>query len=181
MTARIEVAAHERGVLRVFSVDLPQDEAAGFLRSFDERGPEVLAEQLGVPALNPDYVEMFAAEDIADIGLPAYLVDGYGVSDAALAADADRLDALEGCVAVIVSSAFDGMAYDLTVRDPLQLVGTYREPPTVPPMDALSSESAEGVLETGVEDAPVQRGLPGWMIGVVGALVAALIVYMVAG
>ncbi|MEO1789461.1 MAG: hypothetical protein AAFR34_07125, partial [Pseudomonadota bacterium] len=71
MTARVEVAAHERGVLRVFAVDLPPKEARGFLRAFDEGGPEILAEALGVPGLNPDYVELFASEDIADLGLPA--------------------------------------------------------------------------------------------------------------
>ncbi|MEL6799417.1 MAG: hypothetical protein AAFO80_06025 [Pseudomonadota bacterium] len=181
MTARVEVAAHERGVLRVFAVDLSPKEARGFLRAFDEGGPEILAEALGVPGLNPDYVELFASEDIADLGLPAYLVDGYGVSDPALSSDADRLDALDGCIAVIVSAAFGGAAYDLTVREPLRLVATYREPPAVPAMDTLSAESAEGVVAGAAAEPPLKRGLSGWAVALICVVIAGVLVFLVGG
>ncbi|MEO0654936.1 MAG: hypothetical protein AAFY77_08710 [Pseudomonadota bacterium] len=181
MSQEIEIAAHEQGVLRLFAIDLPPQEAQGFLRAFDETGTGVLAEGLGLPTLNPDYVEVFAGADIDDIGLSAYLVEGYSITDSALADDAARLDNMEGCFAVILSSAFDAHAQTLSVRPPLRLIATYRDAPAVPEMGALPSDSAEGVLPRGSATPSARRGLSGWVIAGAIALIAGVLVFAVAG
>ncbi|MEL6644507.1 MAG: hypothetical protein AAFQ79_11265 [Pseudomonadota bacterium] len=183
MSAHIAIEPFERGVLRLFAIDLPTAEARAFLRRFDETGPGALAEALGIVALNPDYVEVFAAEDIEELGLSGYLLEGYGVTDPDLTEQAAGLDRLEGCFAIIVSAAFDGHPYDLSVGAPLRLVATFREPPPVPAMETISAESAEGALGDGQEEARAPLKLPSWMIVAVGAgvLIVGLFVLFTGG
>ena len=171
MTDRIAIAPHEKGVLRLFAIDLPPGEARAYLRDFDEAGPDALATALGVPALNPDYVEVFAADDIAELGLSSYLVEGYGISDPDLTEQAAALDMMEGYFAVIVSAAFQGEAHDLAVGAPLRLVATYREPLGVPAMAPISSASATGTLAGGPATATARRKIPTLAILVAVALV----------
>ena len=124
MTDALQVAEGERGVVRVFSLTIE----AGTIQAL--RAPGALASALGVPDIDANAVELFPIEDLAGVGLSSYLEDGCGVPGAVIAADRDRLDAVEGVVLVVLSAAFQGRAARLDPAAQLQLLGVYSETPT---------------------------------------------------
>ena len=69
MSDRIEVPAHETGVVRMFAVDLPPEEIEDFADPDREGWPLIAA--LGLYDLNPAYVEIFPVNQLEDMGLTA--------------------------------------------------------------------------------------------------------------
>ena len=122
----LTVQAEERGAVRVFAIDL--DRAAA--RDWMAPGPEgrwPLAGALGVERLDPADVQVFAARDVAEIGLATYLATGFDIPEDALAPDRGRLDAETGLIAVIRSPAF-AAPVTLDPRPPLRFLGRWQEP-----------------------------------------------------
>jgi hypothetical protein len=141
MTETLTILPGERGTVRVFAVDLPPEEARAFAAD-----PTAVPRALGAPDVDPGHVDVFPVSRVAALGLPTFLAEGHGIPPEALAADAAKLDALDGHVAVVAAGAFGPAARTLTVAPPLRLVGTYRE--SIPPVSfsPLPAESATGVL-----------------------------------
>ncbi|PCJ06882.1 MAG: hypothetical protein COB16_12485 [Rhodobacteraceae bacterium] len=121
MDSVIHIPAGERGIIRVFDLDM-RPEQSRFLRE-----PGALAQVLGVDEINLDHVEIFPLSDLEDLGLVGYLNEGCGVPADQLAPDREGLMALSGHVLLIRSRAFDGEEVRLTPATPLTLIGTYRE------------------------------------------------------
>lgn len=121
MDTVIHIPAGERGIIRVFDLDMPPEQAR-FLRE-----PGALAQVLGVDEINLDHVEIFPLRDLEDLGLVGYLNEGCGVAADQLAPDRERLMSLSGHVLLIRSRAFDGVEVRLTPATPLTLIGTYSE------------------------------------------------------
>ena len=69
----IHIPAGERGLIRVFDLDM-RPEQIKFLRE-----PGALAQVLGIEDLNLDQVEIFPITDLEDLGLVGYLTEGSGV------------------------------------------------------------------------------------------------------
>lgn len=157
MTGTLAIPAGERGIVRLFAVDLPPEEARAFAAD-----PHAVARALGAPDLDPARIEIFPVARVAAIGLPAYLAEGHGIPPAMLAPDASRLEALDGHVAIVAAGAFGPEAQTLAVAPPLRLVGQWRE--DLPPISfgTLPSESAKGMM--GSQAAPTapprNRALP---------------------
>lgn len=157
MTAPIHIAANERHTLRVFALDLAAAEVAA-LRDADvvpapgQVVPPLRADAavllLGV-AVDVAQVDVFHSDDVAAIGLAAYLIEGNAVAEAQIAADAAMLDAYEGYILTVRAQAFGGRAVVLAPAPTVRLMGTYNE--EVPPVrfDALPTASAQGVLGGG--------------------------------
>lgn len=125
MTGTITIPEGERGVIRLFSVDLPEAEARAFAAD-----PDAVARALGTGTLDPAHVDVFPVARIAALGLPAFLAEGHGIAPADLAPSAAALEAIEelgGHVALVASGAFGGAARELDVSPPLRLVGAWRE------------------------------------------------------
>lgn len=141
MTSTIEIKPTERGVVRVFAVDLDGDDLKAFTR---RNGSWGVQEALGADTLNPDHVEVFPVSDLTGLGLSGYLEDGQGVSADDLRDMRVRLDALKGTVMVLPSSAFSGTAQTLTLRAPLRLIATFNEERPDMSFAPLSSEAATG-------------------------------------
>ncbi len=96
MTDPFDIAAAERETVRLFALDLPKPdiaEAAGLL---------------GVPALDPQHLELFPAKDLKALGLARYVTDGLGVAAADVAPDARKLDDAAGYILVVHAGAFGG-------------------------------------------------------------------------
>jgi hypothetical protein len=141
MTDSLTIPPGERGIVRVFAVDLPPEDARAFAAD-----PASVPRALGAPDLDPSRVDVFPISRIAALGLPAFLAEGHGIPADALAADAHRLDALDGYVAIVAAGAFGPAARNLTVAPPLRLVGTYGESIPSVSFNPLPAESATGVL-----------------------------------
>jgi len=145
----LEVAADERGLVRVFTLE----GAAAWEATQAADWP--LPGALGVAALDPRDVQVFAAGDIAAMGLPAFLAEAYGVG--ADQTDPDRA-ALEAAtqgppggpgytLAVIRSAAFGGAAATLAPARGVRLIGLYAEPQAaaaLAPMAPVASARAPG-------------------------------------
>jgi hypothetical protein len=147
----LDVTAHETGVVRLFQLDLPEDEIRGFVEKGwypgDDGGEAEhwpLREALGAEYLKVDHVEVFPVGDVAALGLSTYMTEGLGMPDAEIAADKSRIDAVRGHVVVVTSAAFGGVAQRLDPHPPLHLIGTYRETPPAPVIGTIETASANG-------------------------------------
>ena len=124
MTDPLTVRAGEKGVVRLFGLDMPPEQAR-FLRE-----PGAAAQVLGVPDLDPDQVEVFAIADLEGVGLDGYLASGHGIPDSEIAPHRPRLQAVTGWVMVVRSRAFGGQALQLAPVDGVRLIATFTEPGT---------------------------------------------------
>ncbi len=127
----MDVRADEFGLLRIFAMD-----------DDDVVTRHGLATMVGA-TLDPDKVEVVETKDIAALGLAGYLTEGYGLSAADLADDAEALNAIDGRVALIPTSAFGGSAVSLSPSPPLRFVGIFAEADAAPPTPRTPSRSSE--------------------------------------
>lgn len=135
----MKIPAGERGVIRLFSLDMPLEELEAFAEADAAWG---VKEALGAAALDHDFVEVFDASDVAEIGLSNYLVQGAGIPEAEIAGDRARLDALKGPLLVVTSGAFRGQAQVLHPEAPLKWQGTWHEEMDPVHFEALPDASA---------------------------------------
>lgn len=148
----MEVSATERGLVRLFAVDLPADEIETFRTPDTNEDGDLVAwplkAALGASYLDEDFIELFPVRDLEELGLRGYMVQGLGIAEADVAEDALRLDAVKGSVLVILSNAFGGFAETLAPRAPLRWIGTYKEETAPVTFAPLPSDAARGVVET---------------------------------
>ncbi len=111
--------------------------------------PDAARRLLGVDVADLSQIDLFHSDDIAAIGLAAYLIEGNAVAEAQIAADATTLDAYQGYILTLRAQAFGGQSALLHPDPKVTLMGTYTE--TVPPVrfDPLPTQSAKGVLGGG--------------------------------
>ncbi len=116
----------ETGLVRVFALFLPDDEAKAVKQSIETE----LARLLGVTALDTHQAELFPIADLDEMSLTEFLEDGHGVAPDALKGDKAKLNALEGWVLLLRSAAFEGLDVTLHPSAQITLIGTYAEPTT---------------------------------------------------
>ena len=149
MSETFQVKPTERGVIRVFTVNLPADHLSGFVEGADEDTGAPINDALGVTYLDTDFVEIFPLANLDGLGLGGYLVDGLGVAKEDVAPYASRLNSMTGNVLVVLSSAFGGFETTIRPTAPLKWIGTYTEEGASIQFEPLPSKSAEGsVAET---------------------------------
>jgi len=137
-----DIRAGERGAVRLFRIDLPQEAVARFVENDPLKGRWPLKEALGVEDINDTFVDVFAISDLDEMGLTGYMTEGLGVSEEEIAPHRERLDALEGHVVVVLSGAFKGLAVTLLPRPPLRWIGTFFEERAQVKFEPLPSDSA---------------------------------------
>ncbi|MGL4320432.1 MAG: hypothetical protein ACRCS3_06165 [Paracoccaceae bacterium] len=152
----ITIPPKERHTLRVFALDMTATEIAA-LRAEDAGPgqvvpplrPDAAGRLLGANGLDVTQIDLFHSDDVAAIGLAAYLTEGNAVAEVQLAADAAMLDAYQGYVLAVRSQAFGGYAASLQPDARLRLMGTYTE--ETPPIrfEPLPTAAAQGVLAGG--------------------------------
>ncbi|SDY17375.1 aspartate carbamoyltransferase catalytic subunit [Citreimonas salinaria] len=141
---KMRISGTERDVLRLFALDLPEDEAEGFVTQKGYTWP--LRDALGADRLRTDFVDLVRVADLGDMPLSRYLREAHGVTEESLAGLRDRVDALEGVVVALPSQAFDGTTQTLEVRAPLRWIGTFGEERAEPAGAPLHSEAARGTV-----------------------------------
>lgn len=122
----LQVAEGERETVRILALDLPPADAKALAARTEPNGaPPPLAQMLGVEALDFDHVEVFPASDLQGVGLSGYVADGLGVAEAAIAADAEALDAETGYVVILHARAFRGEPAALRLAPELRPLAAY--------------------------------------------------------
>ncbi len=122
MNDPLRVRAGERGVIRLFALDMAPEQAH-FLGE-----PGAVAQMLGVADLDPDHIDIIALADLEQLGLAGYLAEGCAVPVGQI--DQARLTTLTGHVLLIRSPAFRDVATILKPAPQLNLISTYAETPT---------------------------------------------------
>ncbi|MFP5479840.1 MAG: hypothetical protein ACLGIE_09155 [Alphaproteobacteria bacterium] len=151
--SRLTIPPHDRHGIYLFSAALGPEEM--------QRDKARLATGLlGDPDLDPAHLELFDLADLAGVGLPTYLVEGLGISEAAVAPDRARLEALTGPVLILRSKALHGRGVTLTPDPRLTLLGSYREESPPVHFTPLPTAAAQGTL-TAPPPAPGPHRLPG--------------------
>ncbi len=124
----MDIPANENGVVRVFSLSMDSEKAEALKANSSGSGGSSLQElALGAAALDATHVEVFAIDDLGDMSLPDYLLEGPGVTVGEIEADRFKLSSLEGWVMIVYSSAFRGRAQSLSPSNQLTLIGTYAQ------------------------------------------------------
>lgn len=144
----MHVSASERGLVRLFAVDLPSDEVEVFREAItDEDGTVIdwpMAAALGASELDEDFIELFNVGDLEGLGLPGYMVQGLGISEHDVMEDVRRLSAQRGWIMVVLSSAFGRTEQTLAPHRPLRWLGTYKEEGARVRYDPLPDAGAKG-------------------------------------
>lgn len=176
MSERIEVPAHEAGVVRVFALDLAPEDAT---RWREPEGADPLAAALGADPFDRTYAEVVRLADLGSMPLSTYLAEGYGIGAEELAHLRGRLDAMTGHIALVMSSAFGGTAQSLTVRAPLRLVARLTEEGATTPQIPLAADTARGTLSP-APIPPAPRGSGATRRYLLGTLVIVIVAFLLA-
>ena len=184
------VAPGERGVVRVFTIDLPESDLAAFAAPGPGAGSDgsdwPLRRALGVSTLDPDFVEVFPVRDLDGIGLVGYLTAGQGVAPEDIAPETARLKDIRGQLLVITSRAFRGVPQRLDPQPPLVAVGAWREAAPETPLTDLSSDGARagempkgGAVPEEADATPGRRRVPVFLFLVVIKVLVLLLILAV--
>ena len=142
---KMQVKPTERGLVRLFVVDLPPEEIKAFnTHATDTAWP--LKDALGATDLDEKRIEFIDVKDLDDLGLSGYMTEGLGIAEKDITPDANRLDALTGHVLIVHSAAFLGNTQTLTPRTPLRWIGTYAEETAPMQFQPLQADAAKGTL-----------------------------------
>lgn len=117
MKRPIKVPANEALHIRVFALSMSDARAKTL--------PATLSNALGVENIDPNGVEIFAVSTLGDLSLSSFLIEGNDVIAETVEPDRAKLDALEGHIMLVYSSAFTARAQELTPQPELTLIGTY--------------------------------------------------------
>ncbi|GAA3861477.1 hypothetical protein [Celeribacter arenosi] len=138
---------HER-LVWVFAVDAPVAEIEPLVGAG-------LGEVLGLwREPDPAHVECVDASTLNNYGVARYVAEANGMD---VGDDAPMLDALSGTICLVFSKALGQDAARFAPEPPFRLVGRYGAPVTIPSMDTLRSESAQGLLPQGKPPASPAR------------------------
>lgn len=169
----LTIAAGEHGVVRVFALDMPAEQAQ-FLRE-----PGAADQLLGVTGLDPDQIDIFNIADMQELGLTGYLAEGLGIPRDQITANQTRIDTLSGWIMVLRSRAFQGHPMTLKPAAGLTLVAQFLEPGTNWTATPMQTDSAKPY--SGPRVPPRQaRGEARRIGAILFAVVMALIVLVLA-
>ncbi len=173
MSDPFEVPSSERGVVRLFTTDL---DAEGNAAITAENVHRLLGDNLD---LDPSRVEVFPSTVIEEMGLSAYLSEGYGIPESDLRGTAAKLDRMKGLVILVASAAFKGQEATLAPADGIRFVGAYREPGMAPPKTMVVPEATEGNLSPNGADQPLATRRGSFLPVALLALLAAAVLLIV--
>lgn len=147
MSMTMHIKSSERGVIRVFHIDLPREAIERFTTQAGT-GEWPLQYALGAKTLRSAFVEVINIRDLGDMSLSQYLINAHDVTGPEFQAMRSRIDALTGFALVLPSQAFDHTEQDLTISNPLRWIGTFNEPKVATIATPIHTKSAKGVVGT---------------------------------
>ncbi len=172
MSETFQISATERGLVRLFTIDLTPDD-------LEDLREAQLAAALGVDAVDVDQIDVFTADDLKGLGLVGYMTTGLGIADAELTADRTRLEALKGPFVVVRSAAFKGQELVLAPQSPLRWIGTYPEENAPVQFEPLPDEAAKGTVAPTTKPRPSDAAMSGRVATVVLLVLFALTAVLV--
>ncbi len=181
MDEGLNIPANHHGMVWVFRVNLPEAEANIFYTETHRDNGTTdwpILDALGVAHLDHDYVEMFDASTLKEYSLSRYLAEANSIVDPAIAEDAAKLDALEGMILLIFSSAIPEGTAAFSPKAPLTFVGRYGGLEHIPDFVEMVDDDAVGVLTSPPTTSTEKLG-GSWLASIVVALIAVLILLMV--
>lgn len=176
MSDGLTVAAGEHGVVRVFTLDLPEEQCR-FLRE-----PGAAEQVLGCQGLVDAHIDVIRLDDLEDMGLAGYLTEGLGIPADQIEPDAARLSQLGGYVLIVRSSAFGGAKTVLAPVAGVQLFAAYQEPGTdwsAAPMTADSAMPFSTPKPSPRAARAEARKIGATLFGVVMAIILLVILWIV--
>lgn len=158
--------------LFVTADDLPEWEPP---RVGQPERPWPLEPALGAGPLDPAHVQVFEASDLGPGGLRQFLADAHGMDPEQVDADAGKLDALKGTVALVLSGALKERPGRFEPKPPVNFIGHYTAPSHLSPAaQARPSASTEGHIPPPSAPAPdMRRAL---LLTLVGLVILALLI-----
>lgn len=178
MSETFNVSATERGVIRLFTVNLSADQIAAFTGSdIDEGALAPINAALGVTYLDSDFVELFPVSNLSGLGLAGYMVEGLGIAESDIAPQRMRLNSLSGHVLIVLSSAFGGFETTIRPSAPLKWIGTYTEEGADIKFAPLPSKAAKGTQDGAPAKPPKSDARVGGMI----AMYALIFMFVLVG
>ena len=174
--APIEIAASESGVVRVFSISRPMAQMARELKQHSKA--QVASRLLDHPVSDGDF-ELFALSDLAGVGLPSYLTEGYALDPQDIHADRRRLEALDGYVLMLFSGVAREQGVALKPAPDLTLIGTYVEPRASRAAAPIIAESAKPYSGVSKPPETAKRGRAGSAMVAITVVVALLLIWWI--
>ena len=121
MTRTLDIPAGERSKLHLFALNTEPTETDA---DATQKTGAPAAKLLNIPDLDADYAEVIAVDDIAELGLLQYLIDGYDIDPNDLRAHRTRINALEGHALIVLSLAFQDQAHTISLGPALTHIAT---------------------------------------------------------
>lgn len=177
MSETFQVSATERGVIRLFTINLSTDQIAGFYEPRPNDAPTPLNAALGVAYLDNNFAEIFPVSDLTGLGLAGYMIEGLGVAQADITPMRSRLNSISGHVLILHSAAFGGSPTTLRPTSPLKWIGTFVEEGAPVKFEPLPSDSASGTTDGQTVKAPKSDARVGGMI----AMYALIFMFVLVG
>ena len=175
MSTKMHIKSSERGVIRVFHIDLPREAIERFTTQAGT-GEWPLQYALGAKSLRNAFVEVVDLRDLGEMSLSNYLAQAHDVSGKDFEALAHQLDALKGHVLVLASQAFNNTEQDLTIAPPLRWIGTFNEPKAANAGAPIQSDAAVGSGGGGKPAGKAKSNAAVWvLIGLFGIIASGII------
>lgn len=181
----IAVPAGERGVLRVFALDLPDADAAAFVTPEGGRASRFQDALAPDNALDLDFIEAFPVDQLPQHGhadLLAY-VSTAAIKPTDLAHNAKALRTESGWVVLVWSDALGGTAATLHTATPIRAVATLRmttaadRPRTAPKMPPPARRAKSRTSNAPSQSVRMRNSITGAAL-IVMVLIAFALVYI---
>lgn len=140
----MHIKGSERGVVRVFHIDLPREAMDRFTTQAGT-GEWPLQYALGAMSLRADFVDVIDIRDLGEMTLSQYLATAHDITGAEFENMRAQLDALTSFALVLPSQAFNQTEQHLTISSPLRWMGTFNEPQAATIAAPIHTESAKGI------------------------------------
>ena len=174
MTDGTRVTEGEHGLVRVFVASDHLDMEISHVGTYD-----MLCDALGIEKIGYDDVQRVGKMALDGMPLSQFLIDAYEIDPAEIAPKAKELDALEGKVLVIRSSAFLERPVDLKTDGHAKLIATLHEPNATSQITLpLMSKMAEGVLTPPPAKKTPSDAAMGGRVATIALLVMGLLVWL---
>ena len=171
----MHIKSSERGVIRVFHIDLPREAIERFTTQAGT-GEWPLQYALGAKTLRAAFVEVIDIRDLGEMTLSQYLVNAHDVSGEDFQSMRPTLDALKGFVLVLPSQTFGQTEQDLSIATPLRWIGTFNEPLPASGSTPIRTNSAKGSISSAAKGSAPKSNNTLWIAIVLFFLIAVAVI-----
>lgn len=147
----MELSKNEAGVLRLFRIDLSDEDIEAILTPKADQPPKAaaIAQLVGLDWIDDQYAELFHTDDLGEMGLATYLVQGQGIPSSTIEPDRLQLTQVDGYVLILLSKAFEDFTGELALNRATTLIDVYTEEGMDISFEPLPSRSATEAANLG--------------------------------